>query len=147
MGLGKTLQGLVAVALAHDDAIAESPEKLSSADPGPRSLVVCPSSVVGHWVREIERFFPSSSLLRPICYVGTLSERKSLRENELSLCNMVVTSYSVLRSDIDFLDTVEWCCCTLDEGHLLKNPRTGKSATTFEVCILFPPRVTRSNTE
>jgi len=38
--------------------------------------------------------------------------------------NIVLTSYSVLRSEIDALQKQAWCYCVLDEGHLLKNPKT-----------------------
>jgi len=36
----------------------------------------------------------------------------------------VVTSYSVLRSDVKQLASKSWIYCILDEGHLLKNPKT-----------------------
>jgi SNF2 family DNA or RNA helicase len=50
MGLGKTLQALVAIALAHDDSKMSGKTSVS--------IVVCPSSVVGHWIAEIRKFFP-----------------------------------------------------------------------------------------
>jgi hypothetical protein len=125
MGLGKTLQALVAMAIAHGDDENESG--------APISLVVCPSSIVGHWVQEIKKFFPGKHVFQPMSYTGPLSTRVALRTHFKSQYNIVVTSYSVLRSDISILKDFEWRCCVLDEGHLLKNPRTGETGCTVLV--------------
>ena len=117
MGLGKTLQALCAVALSHEDNQSDRSNQV-------KSLVVCPSSVVGHWMNEICRFFPGDLVFRPVALVGSNDERKSIFSNRLHDCNVVVTSYSVLRNDIESLSTVDWTYCILDEGHLLKNPKT-----------------------
>jgi len=113
--LGKTLQALVAVAISHTDIQANSDKK---------SLVVCPASVVGHWVNEINRFFPGGALLAPIAYTGTAKARRASWSDCSTRCNVVVTSYSVLRTDVDLLESVLFDYCILDEGHLLKNPKT-----------------------
>ena len=125
MGLGKSCQALVAVAIAHEDGRSRSAARRVVANSKPVSLIVCPASVVGHWVREIEKFFPRQCLLQPLCYAGTSLERRALRAS-VGQYDVVVTSYSVLRADIDFLASFEYRCCILDEGHLLKNPQTGK---------------------
>lgn len=88
------------------------------------SLVVCPASVVGHWVNEIDKFFPGGDVLIPIAYTGTVKERRAAWSGCLTRCNIIVTSYSVLRTDVDLLENVLWDYCILDEGHLLKNPKT-----------------------
>lgn len=117
--LGKTLQSLVAVAMSHCSETGESssPKK---------SLVVCPSTVVGHWVREICRFFPRSQVLSPFEFIGPAKERKNSWKAKAHKHNIVVTSYSVLRSDVGLLEQTIWDYCILDEGHLLKNPKTSK---------------------
>lgn len=117
MGLGKTLQALVAVALTHTDDDNESKNR-------ELSLVVCPSSVVGHWMNEIEKFFPRGQIFRPVAVIGTPSQRKASMKAATISCNLVVTSYSVLRSDIEVMAGVNWLYCILDEGHLLRNPKT-----------------------
>lgn len=114
MGVGKTIQALVAMALSHDDA---KDEKVCS-------LVVCPSTLVGLWLNEIKKFFPSDSIFRPFAFVGNGKHRASIWTERPSDCNLVVTSYSVLRSDIKRLGSTRWQYCILDEGHLLKNPKT-----------------------
>ena len=117
MGLGKTLQALVSIASSHLDT--EGSAK-------PLSLVICPSSVVGHWVAEIRRFFPEQKVLIPSPIIGTVTQRKTLWSNVSRSGNIVITSYSILRSDIDVLSKFQWHYCVLDEGHLLKNPKTGE---------------------
>lgn len=114
--LGKTLQSLVTIGLSHC-AESASPK---------RSLVVCPSTVVGHWVKEIRRFFPNNQVFSPFDFTGPTKTRRKFWNDEAHHHNIVVTSYSVLRSDIDLLETVVWDYCILDEGHLLKNPKTSE---------------------
>ena len=117
--LGKTLQSLVAVAISHCSDTDECPAPK-------RSLVVCPSTVVGHWVGEIRRFFPQSKVLSPFDFTGPAKSRRKAWDKESYNHNIVVTSYSVLRSDVDLLEKTIWDYCILDEGHLLKNPKTGE---------------------
>jgi TATA-binding protein-associated factor len=116
---GKTLQALIAMALSHGDEY--------EGDEAPLSLIVCPSTLVGHWMAEIAKFFPGTNVFRPLCYMGSKSQRESLRHSMDSSINVVVTSYAVLRNDADVLTKYRYRLCALDEGHLLKNHMTGAS--------------------
>jgi TATA-binding protein-associated factor len=103
-----------------------------------RSLVVCPSTVVGHWVGEIRRFFPRSQVLSPFDFTGPVKVRRQAWDKEGHKHNIVVTSYSVLRADVDLLEKTIWDYCVLDEGHLLKNPKTGKHLHGMvPLCIIY----------
>ncbi|PHT58739.1 TATA-binding protein-associated factor BTAF1 [Capsicum baccatum] len=73
MGLGKTLQASAIVASDLAEHIA-----LNSSQDLPPSLIICPSTLVGHWVYEIEKFI-DGSLLTTLQYVGSAQERISLR--------------------------------------------------------------------
>jgi superfamily II DNA or RNA helicase len=95
MGLGKTLQALVAMASV----------------PGP-SLVVAPTSVLRNWQNEAERFLPS---LRCCLYHGPNREIDPQAQ-------LVITSYALLRRDIDTLSAVPWRYAVLDEAQAIKNP-------------------------
>ena len=114
------MQSLIGVAIAHN----EEQEKSTKKDP-PVSLVVCPSTLVGHWMNEMEKMFPEGKCFRPLLYVGPAKKRKAAWKSGMRNCNVVVTSYSVLRTDIDVLADKTWLCTILDEGHLLKNPKSG----------------------
>jgi len=117
MGLGKTIQALVAVMMVHEDM-----KKINHSQGNVSSLIVCPSSVVSHWMNEIVNVDPTQELLRPLQYIG--HKRKEGWKTNFKYSNIVITSYSVLRADIDSLLKIPWAYCVLDEGHLIKNPKT-----------------------
>lgn len=99
MGLGKTIQ-LIALLVSR---------------PGP-FLVVCPTSVVGNWEREIKRFAPNLTVHRHHGPERTLDLE--------TLEGVVVTSYGTLRRDAELLSQVAWDVVTLDEAQQIKNPTT-----------------------
>ncbi|HEY8340279.1 MAG TPA: DEAD/DEAH box helicase, partial [Egibacteraceae bacterium] len=101
MGLGKTVQ-LIAFLLTRDSD-------------GPH-LVVCPTSVVGNWEREVARFAPG---LRVVRHHGP-ARPASLDH----VRGIVLTTYGTLRRDVDLLARVDWDVVTLDEAQHVKNPTT-----------------------
>lgn len=117
MGLGKTLQASAIVASDTVERLALKGEKNHL-----HSLIVCPSTLVGHWAFEIEKFI-DSSVLNPLQYVGSPQERSLLR-NQFGKFNIILTSYDVIRKDIDFLGHILWNYCILDEGHIIKNAKS-----------------------
>ncbi|XP_050083942.1 TATA-binding protein-associated factor 172 [Anopheles aquasalis] len=119
MGLGKTLQAICILAADHhqrsiDRNCAQLP-----------SLVICPPTLTGHWVYEVEKFLPTR-FLRPLHYVGLPVSREQLR-HKLGTYNLIVASYDIVRKDIEFFGSVHWNYCILDEGHIIKNGRTKSS--------------------
>lgn len=99
MGLGKTLQAIALLATL----------------PGERPhLVVAPTSVVGNWNRELERFSPQIPV-----YVHRGAARKL--PEKLAPGTVVLTSYPLLRTDIVFKET-DWGVVVFDEAQQLKNP-------------------------
>lgn len=117
MGLGKTLQASAIVA----SDIAEN-RMISSGKEPPPSLIVCPSTLVGHWAYEIEKFI-DPSVMNTLQYAGSAEERISLRSH-FDKHNVIITSYDVVRKDVDFLGQLRWNYCILDEGHVIKNARS-----------------------
>lgn len=122
MGLGKTLQSICILAGDHyvrNQQYKDS--KRSDCRPLP-SLVVCPPTLTGHWVYEVEKFV-SSSYLNPLHYTGPPAERIRLR-SKAKKHNLVIASYDIVRNDIDFFGSIHWNYCILDEGHIIKNGKT-----------------------
>jgi len=117
MGLGKTLQASAIVA----SDIAEHRTSIGNEDLLP-SLIICPSTLVGHWAFEIEKYI-DVSVISSLQYVGSAQERMLLRDH---FCkhNVIITSYDVVRKDIDFLGQLLWNHCILDEGHIIKNAKS-----------------------
>ncbi|WP_020668748.1 DEAD/DEAH box helicase [Amycolatopsis nigrescens] len=99
MGLGKTLQ---AIALLADR-------------PGPH-LVVCPTSVLGNWARELNRFAPG---LEVRTHHGAM---RPSTVDDLAPGTVLLTSYPLLRIDAELLDQVGWDVVVLDEAQQIKNP-------------------------
>lgn len=116
MGLGKTLQASAIVA----SDIAERRD--CNNGKSPLSLIICPSTLVGHWAYEIEKFIDESVIVT-LQYVGSVQER-ALLQGQFNKCNVIITSYDVIRKDIDYLGKLAWNYCILDEGHIIKNPKS-----------------------
>jgi superfamily II DNA or RNA helicase len=108
MGLGKTVQA-IAFMLARR---AMRPED------GRPALVVCPTSVLGNWERELARFAPSLPVLR---HHGPSRARTPQAYHEAPSHAVVVTTYSLLRRDHVLLASVPWASVFLDEAQNVKN--------------------------
>ena len=101
MGLGKTVQALAFLRPLEGT-----------------SLVVCPSSLLFNWAREAEKFVPE---LKVLCVEGTA--RNELF-SKISDSDLVLTSYPLLRRDIDRYRRFEFAAIFLDEATHIKNPDT-----------------------
>ncbi|PSN34064.1 TATA-binding protein-associated factor 172, partial [Blattella germanica] len=101
-------------------------QKTKSPDCAPLpSIVICPPTLTGHWVYEVEKFL-SRDYLYPLQYIGPPAERDKLR-HKVKWHNLVVASYDIVRKDIDFFSSIKWNYCILDEGHVIKNGKTKSS--------------------
>jgi len=108
MGLGKTLQAIAWLRL-------ERAEKEARGKP---AMVVCPTSIVENWTEEIARFAPDASVV-----TLTGSNRHSLWEH-VATADIVVTSYALLRRDIEQHQEREFSVVILDEAQHIKNRST-----------------------
>ncbi|KAG9012882.1 TATA-binding protein-associated factor mot1 [Tulasnella sp. 427] len=120
MGLGKTLQSICILASMHYER-SEKWKETQAPDSSHRpSLIVCPPTLTGHWYHEILKY---ATNLRPIQYVGPARDRSKLLDS-FSKYDVVITSYDVVRNDVTDLGKWDWHYCILDEGHVIKNPKT-----------------------
>ena len=103
MGLGKTIQALCI--LEH------------------QSLVVAPTSVLHNWISETNKFRPGLS----IClYHGT----NRVLDSD---ANIILTSYAILRNDIEKLKQIPWRVVVLDEAQAIKNPKSYTAQAAFQL--------------
>ena len=107
MGLGKTLQsiGLLAARSTGEQT----------------HLVICPTSVVGNWQRELARFSPQ---LTTHLHHGPKRRKKAV---ELLDADVIITSYSLALRDKKLLNQIGWDTVILDEAQTVKNHRSQTS--------------------
>ncbi|HPG40466.1 MAG TPA: SNF2-related protein [bacterium] len=112
MGLGKTLQTLTLL-LREKQAGNTIP-----------SLIVCPTSVVFNWEKEVQKFTPQ---LKTLLHTGNVRSRST---DDFAGHDIILTSYGIMRRDIAFLKDFEFFYTILDESQKIKNPlsQTAKAA-------------------
>lgn len=137
MGLGKTLQTLTVLLKLRLDSSknngiytthqAENPTQLNLFDSNNlddtkkthhTSLIVMPLSLIYNWEEEIKRFAP---VLKIGKHIGSF--RKSATAY-FKYYDVVLTTYGVVRNDIDFLRSFHFEYIILDESQIIKNPES-----------------------
>lgn len=108
MGLGKTLQMIAFLA------------SLDPADQTGPSLIVCPASLILNWADELDKFAPG---LAYTLIMGTAKERAAQIASGAER-KLWITSYELLRQDIEQYAPLRFTCCVLDEGQHIKNQST-----------------------
>lgn len=106
MGLGKTLQ-VISTLLKFKEENQLNKQK---------ALIIVPTTLLTNWQKEIQKFAPS--LLSHI-YHGQSRSLEKLREVDILL-----TTYGILRSDINLLNKQKWLVVVIDEAQNIKNPST-----------------------
>ncbi len=107
MGLGKTVQTLAWIQHRRQQASATRP-----------ALIVCPTSMVENWAEEIAQFVPDLQ-----CLILTGAEREKKRER-LAQTDIAITSYAILRRDLDAYVAQPFSLVALDEAQHIKNRST-----------------------
>jgi SNF2 family DNA or RNA helicase len=107
MGLGKTLQ-IIALLLI------EPPQASAPA------LIVCPTSLIANWVREIARFAAGLSVL-----VHRGADRAGIYK-DLQKTSVVITTYDTMVNDISVFSSFEWSWVICDEAQAIKNPDSNR---------------------
>ena len=124
MGLGKTVQVLAAVQrLIEQREEGQGSEPTSSGDPGEPEgtgpvLVIAPTSVVGSWVEQAERFCPG---LRVRAVRRTAAKREETLAQIVEGCDVVVTSYTIARLCEEEFIAQDWAWVVCDEAQFVKN--------------------------
>ncbi|MBR2786604.1 MAG: DEAD/DEAH box helicase [Clostridia bacterium] len=106
MGLGKTLQVIALIA-----------SELKSKKNKP-SIVVCPSSLVLNWKAEIEKWCKED--IKILVIKGDAESRKQLI-NSYKDYNLVITSYDLLKRDVDEYEKKVFKYVIADEAQYIKN--------------------------
>ncbi|KAB2336546.1 DEAD/DEAH box helicase [Cytobacillus depressus] len=113
MGLGKTIQ-LISYLLKV---------KETEKDSGP-ALIICPTSVLGNWQKEIERFAPKLNVY--LHYGGNRAKGDEFTE-KVTAADVVLTSYGLTHMDEEDFVGIEWSSISIDEAQNIKNAQTKQS--------------------
>ena len=127
MGLGKTLQTICMISSDHYMRNERYLKEKNEEDRKLPSLIVCPPSLTGHWEQEFNQY---ASFMKVVVYAGPPSVRNKLKieiKNNLKDIDIVVSSYDVVRNDVEFLKNIDFNYYVLDEGHIIKNPKSALS--------------------
>ena len=128
MGLGKTIEIIAFLLSEWQDGASYSHF----------ALIVCPSSLVYNWKKEIQRFAPA---LHAVAVTGTALEREALIAGA-GRDEILITSYELLRRDIDCYEN---CCFgyeILDEAQYIKNHNTKAARAVKEIRADFRTALT-----
>ncbi|GIN86535.1 putative ATP-dependent helicase YwqA [Heyndrickxia sporothermodurans] len=113
MGLGKTIQ-LISYLL-------EVKKSSTSATP---ALIICPTSVLGNWQKEFERFAPD---LKVILHYGPNRPKEVDFIPSLEDVDVILTTYGLSHIDFEELSEVNWSTIAIDEAQNIKNSGTKQS--------------------
>ncbi|MFC2087791.1 SNF2-related protein, partial [Bacteroidota bacterium] len=134
MGLGKTIQTLallmdskekvskkihikkhkdigIHLKLFTDDEMMEENKREY-----PTSLIIVPTSLVHNWYNEIEKFTPD---LKTYLYTGA---KRTKQQSDFSYFDVIITTYGLVRNDLQVLQNFNFHYIILDEGQVIKNP-------------------------
>jgi SNF2 family DNA or RNA helicase len=114
MGLGKTIQWITYLLSVKERERPAAP-----------SLLVCPTSVLGNWLKELQRFSPS---LTVHLHYGTKRLRRSAFRAAAAQHDLVLTSFTLAQMDKAEFAAVEWDSICIDEAQNIKNAYTRQSA-------------------
>ena len=101
MGLGKTIQAITFISSIKDKT----------------SLIIAPSSLALNWINEFKRFAPTLN----VKLVTGIKENRTKILNEYSNYDVLITTYSLLKNDINEYLDIEFDSIILDEAQNIKN--------------------------
>lgn len=119
MGLGKTLELIAFVLNLYNQNQLNKP-----------ALVVCPTSVLNNWEREVQKFAPT---LSTVIHHGDNRKKGKTFAKEVANKNLVITSYSLVHRDLKTFQQVDWEGIVLDEAQNIKNPAAKQSQSVREI--------------
>lgn len=115
MGLGKTIQLITYLLHTIQTLQEEKP-----------SFIICPTSVLGNWQKEIARFAPD---LKVHTHYGNRRLKGEDLTNYLASekPHIILSTYGTATQDADDLQAIEWSSVVLDEAQNIKNMQTMQS--------------------
>lgn len=133
MGLGKTIQLISYLLSVKEQEVSVSAPKSRASKNGASdqdhvetkaALIICPTSVLGNWQKELERFAPSLNVY--LHYGSSRLKEEAFREKALA-SDIVLTSYGLTHLDEPEFSSLTWSSISIDEAQNIKNAQTKQS--------------------
>lgn len=115
MGLGKTVQ-MIAYILYTIESLAETKP----------AIIICPTSVLGNWQKELARFAPSLTVYTHY-NAGRLKDVAFSEMLGRECPHIILSTYGTISQDAEFLQHIDWSTVVLDEAQNIKNMQTLQS--------------------
>ena len=113
MGLGKSIQTLVAVA----ESTIEYKEKNGKVKP---SLIICPNTLIMNWIAEAKKFFDDQTV-----HIESDLEKIKRKKTWNTQTLIYICSYERAKGNFnEIFKNVSFYYLVLDEAHIIKNPQT-----------------------
>ncbi|MEO0434607.1 MAG: DEAD/DEAH box helicase [Cyanobacteria bacterium J06656_5] len=134
MGLGKTVQVIARMVQERE------PEKKGRRKTAvkeiklPPTLLIAPTSVVGNWLREMQKFAPH--IKAAVHHGGERAKDAKTFKEACREHDILITSFALARKDAKLFNAIEWHRIVLDEAQNIKNP---KAALTKAICKFSAP--------
>ena len=119
MGLGKTPQTLALIQCDWSQKKTQQP-----------TLLICPTSVIGNWYKEVQKFVPK---LPVMVHHGADRKKGENFMKEAIKYGLVVSSYALLHRDFETFAQIEWRGVILDEAQNIKNSQTKQTKAAFQL--------------
>lgn len=133
MGLGKTIQFIAFLLYLQENDWLNNPV-----------LLVCPTSVLGNWEKEVKRFAPK---LKTLVYHGDRRPKGASFKKTIPTKQLVITSYSLVYRDLKQLQQATWQGVVLDEAQNIKNPDAKQSKAARQIEAQFRVALTGTPVE
>ena len=133
MGLGKTIETIAFLLNLKQNDQLNKP-----------TLLVCPTSVLNNWEREVAKFAPG---LSTTIHHGEKRKRGKPFVTAANKKNLIITSYSLVQRDLKTLQLVDWEGVVLDEAQNIKNPAAKQSQAVRELPAGFRVALTGTPVE
>jgi SNF2 family DNA or RNA helicase len=151
MGLGKTVQLIAYLLMVKEQEVVSAAEAsvgvdgkpgeeadaasgkhrkddkdtvIPAKEPTKAALIICPTSVLGNWQKELERFSPSMEVY---LHYGSGRLKEEAFSEKAKNVDVVLTSYGLSHLDSDEFGRVVWSSIAIDEAQNIKNPGTKQS--------------------
>ena len=123
MGLGKTIQLITFLLHLQEQDALEAP-----------TLLVCPTSVLGNWEREVKKFGPT---LKVLVHHGEKRAKGKAFAAAIKGKDLIITSYALVFRDAKEVQGIKWQGLVLDEAQNIKNSEAKQSQAVRQIEASF----------